>query len=96
MYKIKTETSQDGKYISTFLKDKDGRDIRIGNLEGEIILSLQDKIFNYNIQIKDLKAQINTHIYNKDNLHSRIDVLEKIVKENGLWEQYCVACDNNK
>ena len=48
------------------------------------------------IRIKDLKAQIKSHIQEKANLHSRIDVLEKIVKENNLWDSYCVACDNNK
>ena len=47
-------------------------------------------------KIKELKDYIKSLIKEKSNLHSRIDVLEKIVKENNLWEKYCVACDNNK
>lgn len=55
-----------------------------------------DKLSRRNMQIKDLKIQVNSNITAKDNLHSRIDVLEKIVKDNNLWETYCIACDNNR
>src|SRR3990167_6202588 len=44
MYIIRTEISQEGTYTSTFLKDKEGRDCRIGNWEGEIIAELQEKL----------------------------------------------------
>ena len=64
--------------------------------DDEQIIFLQDKLHRRNMQIKDLKAQINSNISAKTNLHSRIDVLEKIVKDNNLWETYCLACDNNR
>ena len=55
-YIIKTEISQDGEYTSTFMKDKEGRDIRIGNLEGDIISELQSKL---SLSIKILAKALN-------------------------------------
>lgn len=69
MYMIRIGISQDGEYTSTFLKDKEGRDIRIGNLEGEIITELQDKLHRRNVLVKDLRKQI-------EELTKRVDFLK--------------------
>lgn len=60
------------------------------------VTELKDKLSRRNMQIKDLKALTTSNYAEKDNLHSRIDVLEKIVKDNNLWQVYCITCDNNR
>ena len=64
------------------------------NNRNERIINLQNRVLKYIIQVEDLKSQIKSNIFAKNNLHLRIDTLEKIVKENNLWKNYCIACDN--
>ena len=68
MYDLRTEISQNGEYTATFLKDKEGRDLRIGNLEGEIIIELQDKLTELQSS-KDLWEM--AAMQTKDKLHRR-------------------------
>lgn len=95
MWKVRTELTPNNNRV-TFLKFLNGRERKIGNDEGEVIEALQSDVVKKNLRIEDLLEQIDCNIQAKANLHSRIDVLEKIVRENNLWEKYCVACDNNK
>jgi hypothetical protein len=81
MYKIRVETSQDGEYTATFLKDEKGRDNRIGNWEGVIILELQDKLSRRNMQIKDLKKE-------KENLQATLGEAVYFINQKGFYPEF--------
>lgn len=44
------------------------------------------------MKTSELKQELNNYKHATNELHARIDLLEAIVKEVGLWNYYCQSC----